>query len=452
MLVFNLTGLKSTEQILQSKLYLLKRRRPKGGKKREHTSFRLNVGCLPDMASKHQIDISLSRQKPEWHSYDISESVVTCRQIRKGNESLLGLTLEIIRPKGSFRSVSFKRLVKPTSQPFVLIFSEDSQNQNASAPSKQKQDDYGQIESLLQRLKAETEAEEYRLSKKAGKNRRQRERRSIDITKNDDLIASHFISNTNKYFLKYFTTAAESFEVGNISRSDFIKLLRAFIDNIRLFLNVNRQSQDSPNAAFPPLEEALQVENISNTELRTIEHRSHLKSNYTLQKVLLSKLVQNSAEQNGDNQSKIETLPLQKRSRRTISDTLLYSTEEKVSNSSDPSINSIEVIGEDNIETSDIIPKSRRRNRKKNGNRPPKRKKKKKKKRPKNRNRKLPFWWTRHDSRLHAQDMKQLCKRKSLVVDFSQLGWDDWIISPKSYNAHYCDGSCTFPIIKVSTF
>lgn len=43
-----------------------------------------------------------------------------------------------------------------------------------------------------------------------------------------------------------------------------------------------------------------------------------------------------------------------------------------------------------------------------------------------------------------------VCGRKKLKVDFADIGWGDWIISPKSFDAHYCAGSCPFPIMKVS--
>jgi hypothetical protein len=42
-----------------------------------------------------------------------------------------------------------------------------------------------------------------------------------------------------------------------------------------------------------------------------------------------------------------------------------------------------------------------------------------------------------------------LCKRRRLMVDFADIGWADWIITPKSFEAFYCDGDCPFPIHKV---
>ncbi|KAK9506259.1 hypothetical protein O3M35_008228 [Rhynocoris fuscipes] len=34
------------------------------------------------------------------------------------------------------------------------------------------------------------------------------------------------------------------------------------------------------------------------------------------------------------------------------------------------------------------------------------------------------------------------CCRERLLVSFSQLQWDNWIIQPPSYEAYYCKGKC----------
>ncbi|KAM4636526.1 bone morphogenetic protein 2-like [Discoglossus pictus] len=38
------------------------------------------------------------------------------------------------------------------------------------------------------------------------------------------------------------------------------------------------------------------------------------------------------------------------------------------------------------------------------------------------------------------------CQRKPLYVDFEEIGWAGWIISPKGYNAYHCKGTCLFPL------
>ncbi|XP_076825503.1 uncharacterized protein LOC143471053 [Clavelina lepadiformis] len=44
--------------------------------------------------------------------------------------------------------------------------------------------------------------------------------------------------------------------------------------------------------------------------------------------------------------------------------------------------------------------------------------------------------------------IQQGCSRKSLHVDFADLQWADWIITPKTYDAYYCSGLCEFKTMK----
>ncbi|KAK3592666.1 hypothetical protein CHS0354_015967 [Potamilus streckersoni] len=72
-----------------------------------------------------------------------------------------------------------------------------------------------------------------------------------------------------------------------------------------------------------------------------------------------------------------------------------------------------------------------------------------------NRNKKnkqeLPFKWDDyHDNMATEENSGRLCSKKKLIVDFHDIGWGEWIISPKSFEAHYCSGSCPFPLTKVS--
>ncbi|XP_030628274.1 growth/differentiation factor 10 [Chanos chanos] len=41
------------------------------------------------------------------------------------------------------------------------------------------------------------------------------------------------------------------------------------------------------------------------------------------------------------------------------------------------------------------------------------------------------------------------CSKRYLKVDFADIGWSEWILSPKSFDAYYCAGTCEFPIPKV---
>ncbi|CAI2353607.1 unnamed protein product [Caenorhabditis sp. 36 PRJEB53466] len=39
-----------------------------------------------------------------------------------------------------------------------------------------------------------------------------------------------------------------------------------------------------------------------------------------------------------------------------------------------------------------------------------------------------------------------LCRKTDLYVDFDELGWQDWIMAPKGYDAFQCQGSCPNPM------
>ena len=53
----------------------------------------------------------------------------------------------------------------------------------------------------------------------------------------------------------------------------------------------------------------------------------------------------------------------------------------------------------------------------------------------------------RKRSRSHQRKRKKgECRRHPLYVDFSDVGWDDWIVAPPGYRAFYCSGECGFPL------
>lgn len=81
-------------------------------------------------------------------------------------------------------------------------------------------------------------------------------------------------------------------------------------------------------------------------------------------------------------------------------------------------------------------------------------KKRRKRKRPRRKNlrrRRLRFpkdWESESESSSNQDADDHLCKRRKLHVNFDDIGWGEWIISPRWFNAHYCSGSCPFPLTK----
>lgn len=46
-------------------------------------------------------------------------------------------------------------------------------------------------------------------------------------------------------------------------------------------------------------------------------------------------------------------------------------------------------------------------------------------------------------------DQHRGCTRRNLRVDFADIGWSEWVIAPKAFDAYYCAGTCGFPIPRV---
>ncbi|KAI5618555.1 anti-dorsalizing morphogenic protein precursor [Silurus asotus] len=46
----------------------------------------------------------------------------------------------------------------------------------------------------------------------------------------------------------------------------------------------------------------------------------------------------------------------------------------------------------------------------------------------------------------YDEDPERTCQRLPLYVDFEEIGWSGWIVSPRGYNAYHCKGSCPFPL------
>lgn len=44
------------------------------------------------------------------------------------------------------------------------------------------------------------------------------------------------------------------------------------------------------------------------------------------------------------------------------------------------------------------------------------------------------------------KEIRDPCRRHPMYVDFTDVGWSDWIVAPPGYDAYYCHGECNFPL------
>ncbi|KAI4463014.1 tgf-beta family [Holotrichia oblita] len=44
-----------------------------------------------------------------------------------------------------------------------------------------------------------------------------------------------------------------------------------------------------------------------------------------------------------------------------------------------------------------------------------------------------------------ARRQQEPCRRHEMYVDFTDVGWNNWIVAPPGYDAYYCHGECSFP-------
>ncbi|XP_054711472.1 bone morphogenetic protein 3-like [Uloborus diversus] len=92
---------------------------------------------------------------------------------------------------------------------------------------------------------------------------------------------------------------------------------------------------------------------------------------------------------------------------------------------------------------------------------------KKRRRRRRRKDRRLPYawgkgWWrsnsmkagqdeqgdAEEDEEDAIEDDPFICQKRKMVVNFSEIGWGDWIISPKTFDASYCSGVCEHPLRK----
>ncbi|KAI4456046.1 tgf-beta family [Holotrichia oblita] len=56
------------------------------------------------------------------------------------------------------------------------------------------------------------------------------------------------------------------------------------------------------------------------------------------------------------------------------------------------------------------------------------------------------YLWDEKGNTKKTKRVKNICKRKSLYVDFAEIRYDSWIVQPRGYEAYQCHGRCFYPV------
>lgn len=324
MFIFNLTSLISTEQMISAEIHLFKRRK-------NHYNKNGNLELiLHEIAPNYVIESGKITVRPEsygWQWFDVTNNVQSCLAARRDMPNALGLNFKMMKPEGNVHIWKLKRFMHHHSVPYLVIYSNDSDEL-----------DLDDLEKATKNLKLTGETLQSEVDSKTDikVNKRTHERRKRSIKDNSaDLPAMYPIAR---------------------SRS----------------ILTNEIPEDPNDYRTYPVGLGIQT------------HPGMLQT--------------------------------RKESRHKLTDTRLIPYPDGY------------------LENKKL---KKWRNRRRKG------------KRGRKKNRiELPKEWEELQNQAIEDHSETYCGKRKLIVDFNDIGWGEWIISPKSFKAHYCSGSCPFPLTK----
>lgn len=360
MFVFNLTSVVPSEQILSAEVHFYKRRSKNKKKDLELLLYEIAPHYMTENGK-----ITLRSGTFGWQWYDVTDASVSCLAARRDTPHLFGLNFKVERNNGKSRNINLRKFITRHSMPFLIIYSNDTQNINLDQLDNNLSDNLNNNRKISHR-------------KSNSKSRAQDSEVNIDISRT--LLNTHVPEKTSIHNMD-LKLATEELLNGKRKR-------RSVFDNEIPEIPIHFTEKDNyPDLHSPSLDIP---------ETHTVTNRLNVpETNTGIRKIIIPDTHPGILQTRRESRHKLsfnsKRIPYPKKSKR-----------------------------------------KRRRNRKRNKNKL-------------RRNRKH----KNNHNDLSVSDKS--CGKKKFILDFADIGWENKIIAPKSFEAHYCAGSCPFPLTKVRT-
>ncbi|KAK3760549.1 hypothetical protein RRG08_022833 [Elysia crispata] len=435
MFLFNVSSLRPSEKLLSAEIHLFKRRLRRWTRAPGVELVLYQVA--PHFLSQIGKITVLEASKPGWQWYDVTTAVGRClagRELRK--PYVFGLSFRSTRGN-KVRPLPLKKFGRHHSMPFLVVYSNETEAVN-----------FEQLDHLAGRLFPQNKGEklsEEEISTDELSGRDQNGREDFNIRESNEIFRESRGRKENETKISEFEERDKTVAVASSSEDSTTRKLPPEFQGVDKGPETSASPKTDPASLKPAV-------------LHHFENR-----NKGLKRLHIKKRSIRSNEIPTDPADYEKYLKRQKKLRSKQHSSVIRAR--KASKLAGTDQNKPRL-----LPSPDVYAKYQRRQKKEDERR--RRKNRRKRKKKKHRSQFLPSTSQRElrtpskwdspkedKSRSPPQDRtgetvsssegSGVCGRRKLVVDFADIGWEDWIISPKYFQAHYCAGECTFPLTKV---
>ena len=455
MFIFNLSSIATTERVLRAHVHLYKR---KSTPRKRRSRMRADTELVLYEVAPHYLSqtgsIIMRSSARGWQWYGATDAVLSCLLVDREHPHLFALSFRAEKPNGKIRTLALKKFVRHHSLPFLILYSNETESVNLE-----------ELDIVAERLKQREEDSELRARIRDDDFEEGKDDEDVEDDRGD--VRSELFEGDEEE-----DEEDRIDEVGDVSQERAIDAFHGFGRKRRhRKLNKagrkkkhghhkthNSNNNNNNNNSDNKSKEDDVIENVTDADQST-QTSDSADSTVTL----YTKSQSDSGRAMHEDSA---SLPLSSSRRKKRSILTNEIPEDPVDYpqfpyrfnlpQTHPGMLTARKEARHRLEKSRIIPYPAERSSSKSKSQRRRRKHRKRKNRRRNRkNRRrilLPEEWEDYHDNLATPDNNpgQVCSRRRLVVDFADIGWGDWIISPKSFEAHYCSGTCPFPLTKVS--